>query len=107
MFDISAFCFVIVGGVLAFLWFNVSPARFYMSEVGYAALAFVLPVIAFITDTVLFLPIIAFMLFINLVVTVLQRCSIVCLRRRVFRAAPLHHHFELGGWSQSQIVLRY
>jgi len=78
-----------------------------MSEVGYAALAFSLPLIAFMTDTVFLLPIIAFMLFINLVVTVLQKLSIKILRRRIFKAAPLHHHFELSGWSESQIVLRY
>ncbi|MCK5589106.1 MAG: hypothetical protein KAI16_02230 [Candidatus Pacebacteria bacterium] len=107
LLNISAFCFVVTGGILAFLWFNVSPARFYMSEIGYSALSFTLPIIAFMTDTVFLLPIIAFMLFINLCVTVIQRFSIVVFKKRVFRAAPLHHHFEILGWSTSQIVFRY
>ncbi len=107
LLNVSAFCFVIVGGILAFLWFNVSPAKFYMGEVGYNALAFILPIIAFITDTVFLLPIIAFMLFINLTATTIQRFFIVFFKKRIFKAAPLHHHFEILGWSQTQIVLRY
>jgi phospho-N-acetylmuramoyl-pentapeptide-transferase len=78
-----------------------------MGEVGYAALAFVLPIIAFITDTVLLLPIIGFMLLISLLSSVIQRIAIRVFKKRVFKAAPLHHHFELLGWSLSQIVMRY
>lgn len=106
-FDISAFSFVVVGSILAFLWFNVSPARFYMTEVGYNALSFSLVIIAFMTDTVMLLPIIALPLFITLVTTVLQVFSVRVFKRKIFRVAPLHHHFEALGWSESQIVFRY
>ncbi|MCD5396590.1 MAG: hypothetical protein LRZ98_00175 [Candidatus Pacebacteria bacterium] len=68
-----------------------------MGEVGYNALAFILPIIAFITDTVFLLPIIAFMLFINLTATTIQRFFIVFFKKRIFKAAPLHHHFEILG----------
>lgn len=107
MFDISAFCFVVVGGILAFLWFNISPARFYMTEVGYNALSFTLAVIAFATDTVFLLPIVAVMLYITLGTTVLQVLSIRLLKKRIFKVAPIHHHFEKIGWSETQIVFRY
>ena len=107
MFNISAFCFVVVGSILSFLWFNITPAKFFMSEVGYTALSFGLPVIALITDTIIFLPIIAFILYINLLVTIIQKCAILCLRRRIFKVAPLHHHLEFIGWTKNQIVVRY
>ena len=106
-FDIATFCFVIVGALFAFLWFNISPAKFYMGEVGYDALSFTLVIIAFLTNTVFLLPIIASMLFINLLVTVIQVFAIRVFGKRVFKAAPLHHHFELKGWSESQIVFRF
>ena len=105
--DISAFCFVVVGGIMAFLWFNVPPAKFYMTEVGYNALSFTLVIIAFMTNTVLLLPIIAFPLFITLLTTVLQILSIRIFKKRILRVAPLHHHFEALGWSTATIVMRY
>ena len=95
--NISALCFVIVGGVLAFLWFNVPPAKFYMTEVGYNALSFTLVIVAFMTHTVLLLPIIAFPLFVTLLSTILQVISIRVFKKRIFKIAPLHHHFEAIG----------
>jgi len=106
-FNIATFCFVIVGATLSFLWFNVPPARFYMTEIGYNALSFTLVIIAFMTDTVLLLPIIAFVLFINLLTTVMQVFSIRILKKRIFKVIPLHHHFEASGWGEAQIVMRY
>ena len=105
--NIAAFSFSISGAVLAFLWFNVQPARFYMGEVGYNALSFALGMIAFLTDTMLYLPIIAFPLFANLVVTVLQVFWIRVFKRRLFSIAPMHHIFEAKGWTTSKIVMRY
>jgi len=81
--DISAFSFVVVGGILAFLWYNIPPAKFYMTEVGYNALSFSLVIIAFMTDTVLLLPIIAFPLFMTLITTILQVLSIRILKKRI------------------------
>jgi len=105
--DISAFSFVIVGAILAFLWFNIPPAKFYMTEVGYNALSFALVIIAFMTNTILVLPIIAMPLLVTLISTVLQIIWIRAFGKRLFKIAPLHHHFEALGWEQSQIVMRY
>ncbi|MES2213271.1 MAG: hypothetical protein V4473_00345 [Patescibacteria group bacterium] len=106
--DISAFCAVIAGGTLAFLWFNVPPARFYMGETGILGLTVTLSVIAFLTDTVFVLPIIAFPLVITSLSVVIQMISYKRFNKhRVFRVAPLHHHFEAIGWSREKVVMRY
>jgi phospho-N-acetylmuramoyl-pentapeptide-transferase len=78
-----------------------------MTEVGYNALSFALVIIAFVTDTVLLLPIIALTLFVTLCTTILQVISVRIFKYRIFKIAPLHHHFEAKGWSETQIVLRY
>jgi phospho-N-acetylmuramoyl-pentapeptide-transferase len=106
--DLAAFCAVISGGVLAFLWFNIPPARFYMGESGMIGLTVVLSVVAFLTNTVLLLPIIAFPLFITSVSNIIQMLS----RRfrngkKVFLFAPLHHHFEALGWPKYKVTMRY
>ncbi len=106
--NIAAFCAVITGGILAFLWFNIPPARFYMGETGMIGLTVTLAVIAFLTDTVLLLPIIAFPLFITAVSDIIQMAS----RRfrngkKVFLFAPLHHHFEALGWPKYKVTMRY
>ncbi len=105
--DISAFAFVVVGGILAFLWYNIPPAKFYMTEVGYNALSFALVIIAFMTDTVLLLPIIAFPLFMTLLTTIIQILSIRIFKKRIWKITPIHHHFEAIGWEVPQIVMRY
>ena len=106
--DISALCAVIAGGTLAFLWYNVPPARFYMSETGMLGLTVTLAVIAFLTDTVLLLPIIAFPLMITSLSVIIQMVSYKHFNKhRVFRVAPLHHHFEAIGWSKEKVVMRY
>ncbi len=105
--DISALCFVIVGGILAFLWFNVPPALFYMSETGIMALLLALSVISFMTDAVLFLPIIAFPLLATSLSVITQLLSKKFLKRKIFLVAPLHHHFEAKGWPKHRIVMRY
>ncbi len=106
--DLSAFCAVLAGGILAFLWFNIPPARFYMGETGMIGLTVVLSVIAFLTDTVLFLPIIAFPLVATSASNIIQITSYKFFnKKRVFKIAPLHHHFEAIGWSRARIVMRY
>ncbi len=106
--DISALCAVIAGGILAFLWFNIPPARFYMSETGMIGLTVVLSVIAFMTDTVLLLPIIAFPLVITSLSAIIQMISYRYFNKhRVFKVAPLHHHLEAIGWSKEKVVMRY
>lgn len=106
--DIATFCGVITGAVLAFLWFNIPPARFYMGETGMIGLTVTLAVIAFMTNTVLLLPIIAFPLFITSMSAVIQIASVKLRHgKRVFLIAPLHHHFEARGWPKYKVTMRY
>lgn len=106
--DLSTFCAVVSGGILAFLWFNITPARFYMGETGMMGLTVVLSVIAFLTDSVLFLPIIALPLVATSASNIIQMTSYKFFnKKRVFKIAPLHHHFEAIGWSRARIVMRY
>jgi phospho-N-acetylmuramoyl-pentapeptide-transferase len=106
--DLAAFCFVIVGGLLAFLWFNIPPARFYMSETGTMALTITLVVIAFLTEQVLVLPIIAFPLVVSAGSSIIQLLSKKFRHgKKVFLVAPLHHHFQALGWPAAKVVMRY
>jgi phospho-N-acetylmuramoyl-pentapeptide-transferase len=112
-FDIAALCAVLVGAILAFLWFNIPPARFYMTETGIMALTMTLTVIAFMTDTladgigVSVLPIIGFLLLITVVANTIQILSKKLTGKKVFLVAPLHHHFEALGWAPEKVTMRY
>jgi len=105
--DLAAFCFVIVGGLLAFLWFNIPPARFYMSETGSMALTMTLGVVAFLTEQVVLLPLIAFPLLITTASNVIQVFSKKIRGKKVFLVAPIHHHFEAIGWPGYKVTMRY
>ena len=107
-YDISALSGAIAGGIMAFLWFNIPPARFYMGETGMLALTVVLSVIAFLTDAVLLLPVIAFPLVATSASDIIQITSYKYFnKRRVFLVAPLHHHFQALGWPSEKVVMRY
>lgn len=108
--DIAAFCLVVSGAILSFLWFNIPPARFWMGETGMLGLLFALVVVAFLTDTVLILPIIGFPLVITALSSAIQIIAKKIygpVRGKIFRVAPLHHHFEAIGWSREKITMRY
>jgi len=106
--DLAAFCFVVVGGILAFLWFNIPPARFFMSETGIMALTMSLAVIAFLTEQVLVLPVVAFLLVITSLSSSIQLLSKKFRNgKKVFLVAPLHHHFQMMGWPATKVVMRY
>ncbi len=106
--DISAFCGALTGAILAFLWFNIPPARFYMGETGMLGLTITLSVIAFLTNSTLILPIIAIPLVATSFSVIVQIISYKFRNgKRVFRLAPLHHHFQAIGWSREKIVMRY
>lgn len=106
--DLAAFCAVVASGILAFLWFNIPPARFYMGESGMIGLTVTIAVIAFLTDTVLLLPIIAFPLFITSLSDIIQMVSKKLRHgKKVFLIAPLHHHFEALGWPKYKVTMRY
>ncbi|MEX0917557.1 MAG: hypothetical protein WDZ93_00185 [Candidatus Paceibacterota bacterium] len=112
-YDIAAFCATIVGGILAFLWFNIPPARFYMTETGVMALTMTLTVIAFMTDTlgegegVSVLPVIGFLLVITVASDIVQILAKRLFGKKVFMIAPVHHHFEALGWSGAKVTMRY
>jgi phospho-N-acetylmuramoyl-pentapeptide-transferase len=104
--DLAALSLVISGATLAFLWFNIPPARFYMGETGMMPLTIVLATFAFLTDTVLLLPIIAF----PLAATSFSSSAQLIAKKfgkKVFRVAPLHHHFEALGWPTYKVTMRY
>lgn len=105
--DLAALCGIIMGGILAFLWFNIPPARFYMGETGVLGLTTVLTAVAFLTDTVAVLPIIAFPLFAASGSSVIQIFSKKYFGRKVFRVAPIHHHFQAMGWPAHKVVMRF
>lgn len=106
--DLATFCFVIVGGLLAFLWFNIPPARFFMTETGIMALTMTLAVVAFLTGEVLVLPIIALLLVLTSLSTIIQVVSKkIRGGKKVFLVAPLHHHFQAKGWPGHKVTMRY
>ena len=105
--NIAAFCAVIAGAILAFLWFNIPPARFYMSETGIMALTTTLATVAFLTNAVAVLPIIAFPLVLESLSVIIQLSSKKLFGRKVFLVAPIHHHFEAIGWPAEKVVMRF
>jgi phospho-N-acetylmuramoyl-pentapeptide-transferase len=105
--DLAAFCISIVGTLLAFLWFNIPPARFYLGETGTLGLCCALTVVAFLTDSVLVLPIIGFLLVIEAGSVFVQLLSKLFRGKKVFLAAPIHHHFEAKGWPHYKITMRF
>ncbi|MEK7141974.1 MAG: hypothetical protein AAB818_00125 [Patescibacteria group bacterium] len=105
--DLAALCGIIMGGILAFLWFNIPPARFYMGETGVLGLTTALTAVAFLTDTVAVLPIIAFPLFAASGSSVIQIFSKKYFGKKVFKAAPIHHHFQALGWPANKVVMRF
>lgn len=105
---IARFCFTIVGAIFGFLWFNVHPALLFMGDTGSLSLGATLAVVALMTGQWILLPIIAIIPTSTVLSVVLQ---VAYFRwtggRRLFKMSPLHHHFELSGWSETQIVQRF
>jgi phospho-N-acetylmuramoyl-pentapeptide-transferase len=104
--DLASFCAVVAGTLFAFLWFNVPPARFYMGETGILGLTTVLAVIAFLTDSVYVLPIIAGLLVIEVLSVIIQLLSKKFRKKKVFLSTPIHHHFEALGWPSYKVTMR-
>lgn len=106
-YDIAAFCATIIGGLLAFLWFNIPPARYYLSETGMLGLTVTLSIVAFMTGQVVVLPLIAFPLVMTSASSTIQIISKKYFHKKIFRIAPLHHHFEAIGWPSYKVTMRY
>lgn len=112
--DLAAFCALIVGCTLSFLWFNIPPARFYMSETGSMALTITLTTIALMTDKLgggaglVVLPIIALPLVITVLSVMIQLASKKFRNgKKIFLSTPIHHHFEALGWPAYKVTMRY
>lgn len=103
---LAIFCGVIVGALLAFLWHNVPPAKFYMGDTGAFALGACLAVVALMIDMAFVIPFIGFVFIADSVSVVLQLFWKKYFKRKLFLIAPVHHHFEKIGWSESSIVIR-
>ena len=106
--DIATFSAVITGAILAFLWFNIPPARFYMGETGIMGLTITLATLAFLTNSILILPIIAMPLVISSLSVILQLASKKFRNgKKIFKVAPIHHHFEALGWPSYKVTMRF
>lgn len=103
---LAAFCGVIVGAVLAYTWFNIFPARFFMGQVGSTALGATLAVVALLTNTVFVLPIIGAVFVIEAGSSLLQLTSKKLFKRKIFLSAPIHHHLEAIGWPETKVTMR-
>ena len=105
--DLSAFIAVIIGSLLAFLWFNIHPARFFMGDTGSMSLGTALGVVVMLTNTFLILPFIAFILVLEALSTVLQLGSKRLFHKKIFLSSPIHHHFEAIGWPETKVTMRF
>ena len=102
----AAFCGTIVGALLAYTWFNIYPARFFMGQVGSTALGATLGVIAMLTNSVFVLPIIAAVFVAEAGSSAIQIFSKKVFKRKIFLSAPLHHHLEAIGWPETKVTMR-
>lgn len=105
--DLAAFCSVIIGALLAFLWFNIYPARFFMGDTGAMSLGITLGVIAMLTNAFLLLPFIGFILVIESASVIIQIASKKIRGKKIFLSTPIHHHFEAKGWPETRITMRF
>lgn len=105
---LARFCFTLVGALFGFLWFNVHPAEMFMGDTGSLSLGATLSVIALMTGQWLLLPLIVIIPVSETLSVILQIAYFkITHGRRLFKMAPLHHHFELLGWSETQVVQRF
>lgn len=107
-YDLAAFCGVIIGALLAFLWFNIAPARFYMGDTGSMGMGITLGVIALLTNSAFILPFIGLIFVIETLSVAIQMTSKKLRKgKKVFISSPIHHHFQAIGWPETKIVMRF
>ncbi|MDP3953628.1 MAG: phospho-N-acetylmuramoyl-pentapeptide-transferase [bacterium] len=106
-YDLAAMIGVILGALLAFLWFNIYPAKFFMGDTGAMALGITMGVITMLTNTVFLLPLFAIVPVVESVSVIAQTISKKLFKRKIFLSTPIHHHFEALGWPESQITMRF
>ncbi|MBI4122453.1 MAG: phospho-N-acetylmuramoyl-pentapeptide-transferase [Parcubacteria group bacterium] len=105
--ELATFCAVIVGALLAFLWFNIAPARFFMGDTGAMGLGVTLGIVVMLTNTAFFLPIVGFLFVLESASVIAQMLSKKFLKKKIFQSTPIHHHFEAIGWSEPKVVMRF
>ena len=105
--ELAALCAVIIGALLAFLWFNIAPARFYLGDTGAMALGITLGIVAMLTNQALLLTIIGFLFMVESLSVIIQKTSKKLFKRKIFLSTPIHHHFEALGWPEPKIVMRF
>jgi len=106
-YHLAAFSSTIVGSLLAFLWFNIYPARFFMGDTGSMSLGITLGVMTMLTNTALLLPFFGVILLIESASVIIQLISKKLFKRKIFLSTPIHHHFEARGWPESQVTMRF
>lgn len=107
MYDLSALCLIICGTLFSFLWFNIPPAKFYMGETGILGLTMAMTAVAFITNSIVVLPIIAGVLVIETGSVIIQLISKKTRGKKIWQSTPIHHHLEAKGWKPYQITMRF
>ena len=105
--ELTIFCGAMVGSAIGFLWYNAHPAEVFMGDVGSLALGGAIGTVAVMIKQELLLPFIGGIFVIEAVSVILQVSSYKLRKKRIFKMAPLHHHFELLGWSESKIIVRF
>jgi len=106
-YGIAAFCMTIVGTLLSYVWFNIPPARFFMGDVGSFSLGTALGVVAMLTDTLVLLPFIGLIFVLEAGSSLAQILSKKLFHKRIFIAAPFHHHLEASGWPKTKVTMRF
>jgi phospho-N-acetylmuramoyl-pentapeptide-transferase len=105
--EVTVFCGAMVGASIGFLWYNAHPAEIFMGDVGSLALGGAIGTVAVIIKQELLLPFIGGIFVLEALSVIIQVASYKLRKKRVFKMAPLHHHFELAGWSESKIIIRF
>jgi phospho-N-acetylmuramoyl-pentapeptide-transferase len=105
--DEAAMATALIGGCAGFLWFNAAPARIFMGDTGSLGLGTAMAVIALLENVDLLLPIIGGLFVLETLSVISQVASFRLFRRRIFRMAPIHHHFELAGWPETTVIIRF
>jgi phospho-N-acetylmuramoyl-pentapeptide-transferase len=105
--NLAILCALIIGSLLGFLWFNVHPAEVFIGDSGALGLGATLAVVALVTGQIMLLPVIGFVFVVETVQDIAQILFFKWKGRRLFRMAPLHHHFELLGWPEEKITIRF
>lgn len=106
-YDLAVLCGVIIGALLAFLWFNIYPARFFMGDTGSMSLGITIGVVSMLTNTTLLLPLFVPIFVLESGSVILQLMSKKLRGKKIFLSAPIHHHFEALGWHETKVTMRF